>query len=62
MHIVKGMNGDSNLMEIIRAAGATRRLAGSLNGRKQQANEYADDGDDNEKLYQGETSKSVRIA
>jgi hypothetical protein len=48
MHIVKGMNGHAELMEIIRAATASRRLAGRLNGRQQQANEYSNDGDDNE--------------
>jgi hypothetical protein len=48
MHIVKGMNGHAELMQIIRAARASRRLTGRLNSRQQQANENPDDGNDNE--------------
>jgi hypothetical protein len=40
------MQGDSELFEVIHALRAPRRLARALNGRQQQCDKHADNGDD----------------
>src|SRR5919198_1519086 len=44
----------ADLLEVIRALHAIRRLADLLDGGQEQANEDRDDGDDDEQLDQGE--------
>jgi hypothetical protein len=43
------------LVQIIQALGAPRRFTRRLDGRQQQRDQDADDGDDDEQLDQGKT-------
>src|SRR5262249_36514475 len=49
-----GVERQPDLLEVVGALQASRRLADLLDGGQQQADQNADDGDDNEQLDQGE--------
>ena len=49
------MNRQPELLEVVGALGAPGRLPGRLDGRKKQGNQNRDNGDNDEKLDQGET-------
>src|SRR5262249_52166223 len=48
------VHGQPELLEVVHALAAGGRLAHPLHGRQQQADQYRDDGDDDEQLDQGE--------
>src|SRR5262249_19810997 len=52
--VVVAVAGDANLLEIVEALDAGRRLADFLHRRQEQADEDGDDGDDDEQLDQRE--------
>ena len=57
---VTGLNGcQTNLPQVVLALGPVGRLADFLYGRKQHADQDADDGDDDEQLNQRETRTPI---
>jgi hypothetical protein len=48
------------LLEVVRATATTGRLPGCLNGRQEQADERADDGDHHEQLDERKRVKTFR--
>ena len=50
------VQGDADLLEVVGALGPAGRLAGRLDGRQQQGDQHADDGDDHQQLDQGEAT------
>jgi hypothetical protein len=46
---------NANLLQVIRAAGATSRLASGLDRGQKQSHKDADDGDYDQQFHQGET-------
>jgi len=56
MNIVVGVQGESNLFHVIAALRSPRRFAGSLDGRQQQGNQNANDGDHNQQFDQREAT------
>ena len=49
------LQGHAQLPEIVLAMGAPGRFAGRLDGRQEQADQDADDGDHHQQFDQGET-------
>jgi hypothetical protein len=47
---------DTNLLQIIAAAGSPGRFAGGLHRGQEKGHEHADDGDDNEQLDERKTA------
>jgi hypothetical protein len=56
MRIEVVVQSQAKLPEFVRALNAAPRLAGRLHGRKQQRNQDPDDGDDDQQLYQREST------
>ena len=50
LSIVKIVNGQTKLLEMIRTLRLSCRFAGSLNRRQKKSDQYADDRNDDEKL------------
>ena len=48
MIVVKRLQGDADLVQVVCATGAARRLTGRLYGRQEERDEHADDGDHHE--------------
>ena len=48
------VQGDADLLQVVRALGAAGRLAGGLDGGQEQGDQHGDDGDDDQKLDQRE--------
>ena len=55
VRIVKTDNCQADLLQMVAALHATRRLAGGLNGRQLQGDQYADKGDHHQQLDERET-------
>jgi hypothetical protein len=53
--VVEVVRRQNDLLEIVHALVAAGRLARGLDGRKQQRNKNADDGNDDKKLDKGKT-------
>ena len=60
--IVVIMNGDSDLLQVVRALRAAGRFSGRLNRRQQQGDQDADDRDHDQQFDQGKTSAFRTIA
>src|SRR5205085_12350398 len=52
--VVEAVQRQADLLQIVLAAGALRRLADLLHGRQQQSDQHRNDGDDDEQLDQRE--------
>jgi hypothetical protein len=50
------VEGEADLLEVVRALGATGGLARRLHGRKQKRNEHGNDSDNHEQFDQRETA------
>ena len=55
VRVVITVEGDADLLQVVRAAHPPGRLAGRLHGRQEQRDQHADDGDDDQQLDQGES-------
>jgi hypothetical protein len=62
MHVVKVVNRDADLMEIIRAATTPRRFAGGLNRRQQERDEHSNDGNYHQQFNQRKAGASATNA
>jgi len=60
--IVKRVEGNADLMEIVFAPDARRRFANFLHGWQQQTDQYSDDRDHHQQFHQCETSSSRETA
>jgi len=54
------MDGQADLLELVRALGACGGLPDLLHRRQQEADEDGDDGDDDEQLDQGEAPTALQ--
>src|SRR5205085_9410286 len=52
------VDGDTQLLEVVGALDAHGRVAHSLNGRQQHADQDGDDGDDDQQLDEGEGGRA----
>ena len=55
------LRADAELLEVIRALRAAGRFAGGLHRGKEQRDQDADDGDDDEQLDQGEAGSAIQL-
>ena len=59
LRVVRVVQGQANLLDVVGAGAAASRLTGRLNSRQQQANEHANDGDHDEQFDEREASQKV---
>ena len=53
------VQGQADLLEVVAALAAPRRLAGGLHGRQQQGDQHRDDRDDHQKFDQSESPLAI---
>jgi len=56
MHVMVKVQPQSNLLEIVLALGPSGSFTSCLYGRQQQRHQNANDGNDNEQLYEREST------